>query len=128
MIVLLDTSTSECRLAVVKDDAVTWHRWQADRELAKGLLSYLIETLKMYNAEIADVSGIGVFKGPGSFTGLRIGLTVMNTVADGRKIPIVGGSGERWVEDVRAALERGENEEIVLPDYGAEAHITKPRK
>lgn len=128
MILLLDTSTPVCKLTLVDTD---WHydnEWQADRTLAKGLLKYLKEQLQQNNKTFADISGIGVFKGPGSFTGLRIGLTVLNTMADSLGIPIVGGEGEQWKNRVLANLQSGQNDQVVLPLYGSEAHITKPRK
>jgi hypothetical protein len=36
--------------------------------------------------------------------------------------------GETWQKNILAALKDGENEKIVLPFYGSDAHITKPRK
>lgn len=128
MILLLDTSTGMCRLGLVDDDEVKWHEWEANRELAKGLLKYISDTLGEYNKTLSDVTGVGVFRGPGSFTGLRIGLTVMNTLAEGLNIPITGQSGEEWTTRAVGALRSGENHRIVMPDYGSDAHITKPRK
>lgn len=103
-------------------------QWQADRTLAKGLLGYLQAQLAAHDKTWQDVRGIGVFKGPGSFTGLRIGLTVLNTTADALDVPIVGVTGERWQDTALERLAAGENDQIVLPEYGGDAHITKPRK
>lgn len=128
MIILLDTSTPVCRFGVVGSDATQWYEWQADRELAKGLLKYIIVTLQKNQRTLTDITGIGVFEGPGSFTGLRIGLTVMNTLADSQSIAIVGGRGDQWADDVVSQLQSGHNDRIVMPYYGSEAHITKPRK
>ena len=94
------------------------------RTLARGLLKFLEEK----TGDLHDISGIGVMKGPGSFTGLRIGLTVANTLADSLNIPIVGAMGEDWRETALSKLRAGENEKIVMPEYGAAAHITAPRK
>ncbi len=128
MILLLDTSTPVCKLTFVEGDWRYHDEWQADRNLAKGLLKYIDEKLQKNNKKWTDISGIGAFRGPGSFTGLRIGLTVLNTIADAQQIPIVGGLGDTWQEDVLEALTNGKNDKIVLPFYGSEAHITKPRK
>lgn len=128
MILLLDTSTSVCRLGVMTTSEPTWHEWEANRELAKGLLKYITDILAEYNGSLSDVTGIGAFKGPGSFTGLRIGLTVANTLADGLNVPIVGQSGDTWSTVAVSELQEGKNHRIVMPDYGADAHITKPRK
>ena len=128
MILLLDTSTPVCKLTLIDSD---WHyddEWQADRTLARGLLKYLQEQLQKNGKTFTDISGIGVFKGPGSFTGLRIGLTVLNTMADSLAVPIVGGEGEAWKDQVITGLQSGKNDQMVLPLYGSEAHITKPRK
>lgn len=128
MILLLDTSTPTCKLALVDGDWRYDNEWEAGRTLAKGLLEYLQEQLAKNGKTFADISGIGAFKGPGSFTGLRIGLTVLNTIADAQSIPIVGGVDKAWQEDVLRKLDAGENEKVVLPFYGSDAHITKPRK
>ena len=124
MIILLDTSTATCFLTVVDDEVRQDFEWQAGRTLARGLLKFLEEK----TGDLYDISGIGVMKGPGSFTGLRIGLTVANTLADSLNIPIVGAMGEDWREMALKKLHAGENEKIVMPEYGAAAHITAPRK
>lgn len=128
MIVLLDTSTPICRLTLIDGDWRYDDEWQADRTLAKNLLRYLQEQLQKNGKTFGDISAIGAFKGPGSFTGLRIGLTVLNTIADANAIPIVGTSGELWQEEAIRRLHANENDRIVLPLYGGDAHITKPRK
>lgn len=128
MILLLDTSTGLCRLTFKEGDWTYSDEWQADRTLAKNLLAYLQEQLAKNGKNWADITGIGVFRGPGSFTGLRIGLTVLNTFADAQHIPIVGADGDDWQTKALKKLQNGEDEKIVLPLYGSEAHITKPRK
>jgi tRNA threonylcarbamoyladenosine biosynthesis protein TsaB len=128
MIVLLDTSTGLCQL-VLRDGSWTYEsEWRADRELAKGLLGYLQTQLKQNEKTFNDISGIGVFQGPGSFTGLRIGMTILNTIADSESIPIVGTVGNTWQQDALDRLGKGENDMIVLPVYGSDPRITTPRK
>lgn len=128
MILLLDTSTPTCRLTFIDGDTRYDDTWLAERKLAQHLLGYLKEQLEKNNKDFSDITGIGVFKGPGSFTGLRIGLTVLNTMADAEGIPIVGATGNDWQEEVIRRLLNLENEQMVLPFYGSEAHITQPRK
>ena len=128
MIILLDTSTPVCKLTMVNGDTQFTDEWQADRTLAKGLLAYLRDQLAAHGWTFSDITGIGVFKGPGSFTGLRIGLTVVNTMAESNRIPIVGTTGDRWRGDALAALGDGKNDRIVMPLYGNDANITTPRK
>lgn len=128
MILLLNTSTPICELTLVDGDWRFSNEWQADRTLARDLLSYLQKNLQDNNKKWSDITGIGVFEGPGSYTGLRIGITVMNTIADAEKIPIVGGRGSNWQNEVVEKLQAGKNERIVLPFYGGEAHITISKK
>lgn len=128
MIALLDTSSPECLLTFIDGEKQHDFRWQADRTLAKNLLGFINSKLLELDKTWSDISAIGVFEGPGSFTGIRIGLTVMNTLADAQNIPIVGARDENWQEDVLKKLNSGKNEKIVLPFYGREANITSPRK
>lgn len=128
MIILLDTSTPECRLTLVHGNESKDFTWQADRELAKGLLGFIRDCLADQNAIFSDISGIGVLKGPGSFTGLRIGMTVANTLADSLQVPIVGEVSSEWQSKALQRLSDGENDTMLLPEYGGDANITKPRK
>ena len=128
MIVLWNSAEMTVQLTLVDGDKRTDYEWAAERNLARDMLAYLRDRLAENEASFADISGIGVFRGPGSFTGLRIGLAVLNTIAHEQRIPIVGVTGDAWREECLARLQDGDNDEIVLPEYGAEARITKPRK
>lgn len=128
MILLLDTSTPECHLTLVEGDTSTTATWMAERELAHGLLRFLVEQLAACNSSLHALEGIGVFRGPGSFTGLRIGIATLNTIADSEQIPIVAVMGEDWQAEAVRRLRAGENAGIALPEYGRDARITKPRK
>lgn len=128
MILLLDTSTPVCQLILVDGDKRTEKDWEAGRTLAKGLLGFIQKELKNAGKEWPDLTGLGVFQGPGSFTGLRIGMTVLNTMADALVIPIVATQGEDWQGTALERLESGDDDHLALPFYGAEANITKPRK
>jgi len=84
--------------------------------------------LESQGRQLKDLNGIAIYKGPGSFTGLRIGLSVANTLADSLNLPIVSETGESWIEQACTRLQKNENEHIALPEYGAEPHITKQKK
>lgn len=127
-ILLLDTSTSTCRLTLVIDDRNIYQEWEAGRELGKGLLRYIEQQLAGQSLSWSDLTGVGVYKGPGSFTGLRIGITVMNTLSQSLGIPIVGATGEEWQQEAHQRLIAGENDTLVIPEYGRDAHITQPKK
>ncbi len=128
MIVLWNSAEMTVQLTLIDGDKRTDYEWAAERNLARDMLAYLRDRLAENKASFADISGISVFRGPGSFTGLRIGLAVLNTIAHEQRIPIVGVTGEAWREECLDRLQNGRNDEIVLPEYGAEARITKPRK
>ena len=128
MIVLWNSAEMTVQLTLVDGDKRTDYEWAAERNLARDMLAYLRDRLAENGVSFADISGIGVFRGPGSFTGLRIGLAVLNTIAHEQRIPIVGVTGDAWREECLDRLQNGRNDEIVLPEYGAEARITKPRQ
>jgi tRNA threonylcarbamoyladenosine biosynthesis protein TsaB len=128
MILCLDTSTPTCHLSMIEGDWRYDTNWEAGRGLALGLLEFLEKEIEFQEKSWKDVAGLVVYKGPGSFTGLRIGITVFNTLANTNRWPIVGVTGEDWRQAGVKRIVDGENEEIVLPEYGGEANITKPRK
>lgn len=128
MILFLDTSTPTCRLSMTEGEWRYDATWEAARGLAKGLLSFLEQEIASQGKTWSDITGLVAYKGPGSFTGLRIGITVFNTLAHANSWPIVGETDDDWQDKGLKRLEAGDNDEIVLPEYGGEANITKPRK
>ena len=129
MIALLDTSTPACRLTLVDDRGKQYnYAWEAGRSLARDGLAFIRDCLKKHDSSLQTLSGLGVFTGPGSFTGLRIGITIWNTIANANKVPIIGATGDDWQRQALDGLAAGRNDGIVLPQYGGEATITTPRK
>jgi len=65
-------------------------RWEFETKKPKSqkLLELIDKTLKKQKQSLKDVTEIEVNLGPGSFTGLRVGISVANTLAWALKIPI----------------------------------------
>ncbi|MEK7152517.1 MAG: tRNA (adenosine(37)-N6)-threonylcarbamoyltransferase complex dimerization subunit type 1 TsaB [Patescibacteria group bacterium] len=105
-----------------------YETWHAHRELSVTLHKKIEDILARNGRTIEDIQGIIGFAGPGSFTGLRIGLTVVNTLAYGLYVPVVAAKGDDWIQKGAGRLLAGEQDAIALPEYGAPVHITQPRK
>ena len=105
-----------------------YQKWPAHRELAVTLHKKIDQLLQAQNKALNDLEAIVCFQGPGSFTGLRIGLTVADTLAYALKIPVVATMGEDWIKDGVNKIESGQNDRIALPHYGAPVHITQQKK
>ncbi len=106
----LNTSTPEVILKL--DDKE--YREDFDRDLAEKLLKFIHDKLAENEKTFTDLTEITFMSGPGSFTGLRIGASIVNTLASELKIPLYDHKGEKH--------------QIILPEYGNPAHISKPRK
>jgi tRNA threonylcarbamoyladenosine biosynthesis protein TsaB len=109
------------------DTQLAYETWQAHRELSDTIHSKIDGLFKSQKKTLADLAAIVAYLGPGSFTGLRIGLSVANALADGLDIPIVGTQTDDWLKLGLKRLRNGENDHVALPEYGAPVHIT-PQK
>ncbi len=108
---------------------LAYQTWAAHRQLAETIHTKIAALLEDQGKQLSGLDGIVAYKGPGSFTGLRIGLSVANGLAAGLGIPIVGIEGEKgWLEKGLADLQNGANDQIVIPKYGAPVHITQQKR
>lgn len=123
-----DNPVTELYLLTTDADELGRDIWESGKQLSLQLLQHIHDLLVHVNGNFTDISGIVAFAGPGSFTGLRIGLAVANSIAYGQQIPIVATSGDSWLVDGMKQLRHAEPGGQVLPEYGGEANITKPRK
>lgn len=123
----LKTDSQTASIFILEDSRVIDNYvWEAGRDLAKDLPRKIEELFQKNNIKKPD--GFIGFLGPGSFTGLRIGLSAINALAYIYNAPIVGCGGDDWLSDGVKKLQNNENDKVLIPSYGAEAHITKPKK
>ena len=128
IILTIRTDKPEAEIGLYDDRRqLAYEVWQAHRALAETLHTKIDSLLASQQKTLNAIEGIVVYKGPGSFTGLRIGLTVANTLAYSLGMPVVSNTNA-WIEDGIDRLLAGENEIVALPEYGAPVHITQPKK
>lgn len=129
LILAIRTDKPEAELGLFDGSAkLAYSKWHAHRELAETIHGRIKELLESQNRGLDDVAAVAVFKGPGSFTGLRIGISVANTLADSLGLPIVSAAGAGWAAKACERLQNHEDERIALPEYGAEPKTTRPKK
>ena len=127
LIISIRTDKPEAEIGLFADrEKLSYEVWQAHRELATTIHQKISEMLVMQGKDWHDIEGIVAYKGPGSFTGLRIGLSVANALAYALQVPIVSQESSDWLERGIAALSDGKDEKIALPHYSTPAHITTP--
>lgn len=123
-----DKPEAELYLLDASGQTVIEDIWTADRQLSNQLNERIESLLHQAGISYADLSGLVVFAGPGSFTGLRIGIAIANTLAYGLNLPIAAAGGSDWLKSAVVKLSQTEPAVQVLPEYGGEANITKPKK
>lgn len=129
IILALNTGKEDSELYLYKDSQqLATVTWPAHRQLADTIHIKIEELLRSQEMSWPDIKGLAVFKGPGSFTGLRIGMTVANALALGLTVAIIAKGGDTWLNEAVQALVSGEDEKVVTPEYGGEANITTPKK
>jgi tRNA threonylcarbamoyladenosine biosynthesis protein TsaB len=129
LILTIRTDKPEAEIGLFEDESrLAYTAWMAHRELAETIQGKMESMLKSRDKKISDLNAIAAFKGPGSFTGLRIGLTVANAMAYGLNIPIVATEGDDWLKNAIIILLKGGNEKIITPEYGSPPNITQPKK
>lgn len=94
LMLALDTATRTPTLALVgaHGDVVDERQWQSEHRHGEQLLARLDDLLSSAGATPSELTAVTVGIGPGSFTGLRIGLATAKTIANSLGVPIVGVS------------------------------------
>ncbi len=102
--------------------------WKFGADSDGDILAEIEKMLSTEQLSFQDLSGIVVFRGPGSFSSLRVGITVANTLSYSLKLPVAGSSGSKWIEDGLKTLSEKPDYQPILPEYGADPKTTQPRK
>ena len=129
IIICLKTDEPEALVELYEDTTLLAKMtWQAHRQLAETIHKKIEDLLAKQQIKLKDVAGFVCYKGPGSFTGLRIGLSTGNALAYGLGVSVVAQNGNDWQQKGIERLMLGQNEETSMPEYGGKINITLPRK
>jgi tRNA threonylcarbamoyladenosine biosynthesis protein TsaB len=91
MIICLETATDLCSVALCDSSGVISLRENSDsKSHASNLTVFIDELLKEAGIKPSDLEAVAVSKGPGSYTGLRIGVSAAKGIAYGASIPLIG--------------------------------------
>lgn len=86
----IDTSTNTSILALLIDSKIVNQiTIKSNNDLSNTIFSYLDELLKKSNILVDNIGKIYIVVGPGSFTGIRVGVTIAKTMAWSKKIDII---------------------------------------
>jgi tRNA threonylcarbamoyladenosine biosynthesis protein TsaB len=91
MLLALDTAGGRASIAL--HDGTTLRAectWESVDRHTVTLLPRIVELLAASNLTAGDITAIGVCIGPGSYTGVRIGVAVAKGLASARKLPLMG--------------------------------------
>ncbi|MCR8643582.1 tRNA (adenosine(37)-N6)-threonylcarbamoyltransferase complex dimerization subunit type 1 TsaB [Paenibacillus sp. N1-5-1-14] len=87
----MDTSTATIAIALYRGGVMMAEQAAlAARDHSRHLLPLVQSMLEKQNMKIKDLSAIGIGVGPGSYTGVRIGITAAKTFAWAQQIPVFG--------------------------------------
>ncbi len=91
MLLALDTSTRWAGVALYDETGVIAEAtWRARENHTTSLMPELLRLMQISGVDVGSLRALGVATGPGSFTGLRIGLSVAKGLALARGIPLIG--------------------------------------
>ncbi len=91
MLIAIDTATDYASLALHDGLQVqVEYTWASHRRHTVELLPRLVTALEQLGLRAEHLSGVAVTRGPGSFTGLRVGMAVAKGLALARGLPLVG--------------------------------------
>src|SRR5438270_306587 len=97
-ILKIDTSQSGKVIVELKVKGRTWNMQEQQKFGSQALLSLIIKVLEQAKLELGDLTQIEVNTGPGSFTGIKVGVACANALSFSLGIPV---NGKRQETDLK---------------------------
>jgi tRNA threonylcarbamoyl adenosine modification protein YeaZ len=87
----INTASSKTSIALLEDAKILAEKsWESENDEAEKLMPAIAALSKKKKKNLSEICRVIVVKGPGSFTGLRVGVTVANTIAYLNKCELFG--------------------------------------
>ncbi len=92
-ILSIDTSSQICTVCICEDNNVLIElNNDNEKTHSQKLMPMIHEAFEKINLSLNDINLLACSQGPGSFTGIRIGISTVKAFSDAKNIPIVGVS------------------------------------
>lgn len=91
-ILAIDTATEACSVALWNDGTTFAHFELCPREHTQRILPLVRAALADADVKLTDLDALAFGRGPGSFTGVRIGIGIAQGLALGAELPMIGVS------------------------------------
>jgi len=91
-ILAIDTATEACSVALWNDGTTFAHFELCPREHTQRILPLVRAALADAEVKLTDLDALAFGRGPGSFTGVRIGIGIAQGLALGAELPMIGVS------------------------------------
>lgn len=134
MTLIINTTVSIISLALFDKEAETFifdKRINLDGNLSEQMLTTIDKELMKEGLSKKDITEVWINVGPGSYTGLRIGVTTANFLAFSLNTPIYGyqNEDEEKIEEILKTEKKANQKFIapVLPVYKYPPHITQQK-
>jgi len=123
MILLIDTAGSKTSVGLFWPEKITKVYNRRTDQKSENLLVEIQRIFRQNKLKLKDIKAIVINQGPGSFTSLRVGISIANALGYALKIPVIGIKKE---SDIIKIAQKGyqkfcQNPKIkkqILPFYG----------
>lgn len=113
MIILnIETGGDNCSVVLSKGEEILAIKENTDREHSKFLSVFIDDVVKTAGLSYNDIDAVAVGKGPGSYTGLRIGVATAKGICYGINKPLIAINS---LLSLTAMCNRGDNDALYCP-------------
>ena len=115
-ILMIETSTECCSVALAVGTQILASRVnETPRQHAAQLVPYIQEVLKESGVSANTLDAVAVSEGPGSYTGLRVGVSLAKGLCFGAGIPLIGVGTLDLIANQAIELNDGEKPDYIVP-------------
>ena len=132
-VLAIDTTEAATGIGLIGEKLIKIKTWVSERNQSQELLPTIDKLLKTNRIKPEQLKWVAVNLGPGSFTGLRVGISVANAFGYGLGIPVIGkahltGTIKARIGQLLKLPVKTKKFRQVLPVYGGQPHITQPKR
>ena len=123
------TQLNQAEIALVSRQEVLKTTFKVNRDLSEKLLPKIQFLLKKSRGRFSDVSKVAIVTGRGSYTGVRVGVSMANALSYSLNIPIFQlDSGTIGGKNLPDLYSRKGTIGLIRPVYGGNPNISRPKR